>query len=299
MDLSESELTLLNPLPSDREAMAAVGSAGEAPPDLLAEASELLQAPDPGAVTVAPPQAGPFAAEAPPASLEPMSLTPSVADVELSSALAQARRGRRTWAFSAAAAIVLGTLGTGFAIHQQRGPALKKAPVQAEPVQPKPVAVAPATAARPKPEASPAVGPPEAASAPAAVGDFAAAFAAAPSPDAKAYPEVIVRVSPLGAQIYDGPKLLAQTAARVSLAPGTKKTLMVHLEGYQSRQVLVDGSSESVNIVMRPAGATAAEPTAQSHERSQGQASGQASSGAPATKSAVKVAADGDILPPL
>ena len=251
---------------------------------------------------------------------EPASLTPSVADVDVASAVQQARKGKRSRAVLAVAAIVLTGVGVGFGIHSQQGPSS----VANAPAPPPPVAAVPAPAAKPEPaplakaKPAPPSEVPQAAAGEAPAGDepsgeadsaapaadFASAFAAAPNPNAKSYPEVIVRVSPLGAQIYDGKKLLAQTAAKVSLAAGQKKTLTVHLQGYHSRQVLVDGHSESINIVMLPVGgakaAQEATPSSAPLERSFVVQSQQQAAAKAAPKPAAKSApASADILPPL
>jgi hypothetical protein len=180
-------------------------------------------------------------------------------------------------------------------------PVAPKPPAVAVPAPPKPAEPAAALEAIAEPPAT--EGSDDAASAAAA--DFAAAFAAAPNPSAGSFSEVIVRVSPLGAQIYDGPKLLAQTAAKVPVAKGQKKTLVVHLEGYQSRRVLVDGSSESVNIVMLPVAGVAkpvdnaAASSPAPLERSFIVQSQQQRAAEAAPKAPKKEPSSSDILPPL
>jgi hypothetical protein len=63
---------------------------------------------------------------------------------------------------------------------------------------------------------------------------------------------VIVRVHPLGAQIFDGNKKIAHTAASLKLTTDEKKTLTLYLDGYWPRQVVIDSKSPEVNISMKP-----------------------------------------------
>jgi hypothetical protein len=63
---------------------------------------------------------------------------------------------------------------------------------------------------------------------------------------------VIVRAHPLGAQIFDGTKKIAHTAVTLELAPDEKRTLTLYLDGYNPRQVIVDGTAPEVNVSMKP-----------------------------------------------
>jgi len=176
----------------------------------------------------------------------------SVSDVDVETALRQARRGRSAQiAITVAAAAVI-LVGAGLGMHQQAGPDVQSS--KADPGNLAAPTPAPAAISTPAPTETAAADAPVAPSPP------------EPEPEPVPLKSVIVRAHPLGAQIFDGSKKIAHTAVTLELAPDEKRTLTFYLDGYRPRQVIVNAAAPEVNVAMKPvvaAEAAEAAPTAQ------------------------------------
>ncbi len=71
-------------------------------------------------------------------------------------------------------------------------------------------------------------------------------------PSAPDTTQVTVRVSPSDAVVFKYGERVGKGVVTVDLAPQTKTTLVVQLDGYKPRSVVLDGSDTSVNVVLSP-----------------------------------------------